>query len=231
MSRSPPKSPPRAPPPGVRPPPGPPPAPPQKQWVFVDHIAELQARLDAEGGSTCEEFRFNNRGGCSKCRSPLDKCCKYLERVRQRRVDGWELGDAAREGMTTLVAALVEQGGLRDVNARGYSGWTPLHAACERGKTSTVKYLLSVGADPNLRDNYEATPMARGKIGKTLANGIALSKEKPFSGKSWDRCFELLRAGGAKCCDRFKRGSEGSREWIYRHCGNCGYEEGEHSEA
>jgi len=57
---------------------------------------------------------------------------------------------AAAQGVTTVKALrlLVEHGA--SVDLLDSNGWTALHHACRSGKTESVKYLLSVGADPTL---------------------------------------------------------------------------------
>ena len=40
-----------------------------------------------------------------------------------------------------------------DVNLKDDGGWTPIIWASEYGHVETVKFLMSAGADPNIRDN------------------------------------------------------------------------------
>lgn len=53
-------------------------------------------------------------------------------------------------GEPEVMRLLVERGA--DVNARAWSGWTPLKAAIQDGHPEAVKYLISRGADPHLPD-------------------------------------------------------------------------------
>ena len=51
-----------------------------------------------------------------------------------------------------------------DVNAQSksifdYARDTPLHRACMRGKTSTVRLLLTRGANPSALDDDDKTPL------------------------------------------------------------------------
>lgn len=53
---------------------------------------------------------------------------------------------------------LVESCGL-DIDARTFTGCTPLHIAAGRGNIETVAYLLSVGANPELLTDEGDTPL------------------------------------------------------------------------
>ena len=44
------------------------------------------------------------------------------------------------------------------INARDLSGRTPLHLSVRRGHLSMVKFLLSQGANPSIRDRSNRTP-------------------------------------------------------------------------
>jgi hypothetical protein len=57
---------------------------------------------------------------------------------------------AAYERRRGMVRVLIEGGA--DVNTRAGLGWTPLVLAARDGDIESVKYLLSKGADPNIKD-------------------------------------------------------------------------------
>ena len=46
-----------------------------------------------------------------------------------------------------------------DVNRPTYSGCTPLHTAAGRGNIAVVAYLLSMGADPDMRTDEGDSPL------------------------------------------------------------------------
>ncbi|XP_054634475.1 protein phosphatase 1 regulatory subunit 27b [Dunckerocampus dactyliophorus] len=45
-----------------------------------------------------------------------------------------------------------------DIHQRDEEGWTPLHMACSDGFPHIARYLLSLGADPNLENNSGEKP-------------------------------------------------------------------------
>ena len=57
---------------------------------------------------------------------------------------------AARDRHRSMIRLLVENGA--NVNSRAELGWTPLILAARGGDLENVKYLLSKGADPNIKD-------------------------------------------------------------------------------
>jgi cytohesin len=68
-----------------------------------------------------------------------------------------ELLDAASDGQTETVDALLHQGA--EIDARTHSGWTPLHWAVWQGHPEVVSVLLHSGADVNapVHDDYGHT--------------------------------------------------------------------------
>ena len=75
--------------------------------------------------------------------------------------DKWTpLHDAAREGNTKVVQALLASGANPNT-AGGARKSTPLHCAAEEGHAEAVQTLLAGGADPNAEDDYKRTPLHR----------------------------------------------------------------------
>ncbi len=69
------------------------------------------------------------------------------------------------DGWMPTVKFLIEQLGA-DVNARDYSGYTPLHHAAARGDNDMIKYLVSKGADVKAvsRSGQTTADMANGPV-------------------------------------------------------------------
>ena len=66
------------------------------------------------------------------------------------------MADAAEEGDTKKIKLLIKQGA--DVNCP-YDNNSPLHYAIRGNQYNTIKFLLSLGADPNVYDEYGRTPI------------------------------------------------------------------------
>ncbi len=64
-----------------------------------------------------------------------------------------DLQSAAREGNLNQVIRIIENG--TDVNARDNAGITALHEACRNDRRGVVEYLLTQGADKNLRVEFD----------------------------------------------------------------------------
>ena len=67
------------------------------------------------------------------------------------------LASAAREGDLDRVKAAVIRG--EDIDGRGPDGDTALHKACRNGHVDIVKYLLDNGANTELKECSDWTPL------------------------------------------------------------------------
>ena len=72
------------------------------------------------------------------------------------RQNGNAPADAAEEGDNKKIKLLIKQGA--DVNCP-YDNNSPLHYAIRGNRYNTIKYLLWMGADPNVYDEYGRTPI------------------------------------------------------------------------
>lgn len=71
---------------------------------------------------------------------------------------GTPLYYAASYGLSELVNALIDAGA--DINAPGgWNGGTPLHAAVFRGRVSCARILLERGADAEIKDRIDTSPV------------------------------------------------------------------------
>ncbi|KAK2919467.1 protein phosphatase 1 regulatory subunit 27b isoform X1 [Channa argus] len=64
--------------------------------------------------------------------------------------------EAVLSGNLECVKLLFQYGA--DVHQRDEEGWTPLHMACSDGFPHIARYLLSLGADPELENNCGERP-------------------------------------------------------------------------
>jgi Ankyrin repeats (many copies) len=96
-------------------------------------------------------------------RDTVTRLRAYAPEARERRpgLMAW----AAAGGRLEAIALLAELG--FDVNARGrldipleQQWFTPLHQAAEAGDVAMARLLLGLGADPNIRSEWGATPLA-----------------------------------------------------------------------
>jgi hypothetical protein len=78
----------------------------------------------------------------------------------QQQSASYKFLQAIRSGDGAAVTQMLDQPGQRIVNTRDVSsGETALHIVVKRGDATYLRYLLSKGADPNIRDNAGNTPM------------------------------------------------------------------------
>jgi ankyrin repeat protein len=105
----------------------------------------------------------------------------------QQQSASYKFLQAVRSGDGTVVTQLVEQPGQRIVNTRDVTnGETALHIVVKRGDATYLRYLLSKGADPNVRDNAGNTPMMLAVQGgePALIDILALVKANANLGNS-----------------------------------------------
>lgn len=77
--------------------------------------------------------------------------------MSQRNSDGsTALHLACRAGNLELAAVYIQL--LISVDAFDFNNWTPLHEAASNGQQRVCKYLLKLGADPNLKNDCDETP-------------------------------------------------------------------------
>lgn len=109
-----------------------------------------------------------------------------------REVMSMELYDES--AMVELVTSLLEAGA--DVNKPLSDGWLPLSSAIERNLEDITRLLLSHGADANIEDLYQETPLIR-----------AIKHDQT-------QIFQLLVRGPARA-DINRKNSDGSTPLIY----------------
>lgn len=105
----------------------------------------------------------------------------------QQQSASYKFLQAVRSGDGTVVTQLVEQPGQRIVNTRDVTnGETALHIVVKRDDATYLRYLLSKGADPNIRDNAGNTPMMLAVQGgePALIDILALVKANANLGNS-----------------------------------------------
>ncbi len=82
-------------------------------------------------------------------------------------VQGDEIHDAAGKGDAERVTDLL-QARPELVNAKTKRGRTPLHFAAERAHKAVVELLLANEADPNVTDEFGATPLHDAAFGRRI---------------------------------------------------------------
>ncbi|XP_036176948.1 oxysterol-binding protein-related protein 1 isoform X2 [Myotis myotis] len=111
-----------------------------------------------------------------------------VERTQQRKLEELLL-EAAREGKTAELLALLNSPNPPDVNCADQLGNTPLHCAAYRARGPCVLALLKSGADPSLRNRNDQKPLhlAQGAEVKQLLSGnTALYRAlRRFEGPLW----------------------------------------------
>jgi ankyrin repeat protein len=90
-----------------------------------------------------------------------------MSEIHPTRPEAVPLYYAALCGFSDLVEHLIAADS-RDVNSRGGSHTTPLHAASVKGHLFVASLLLKNGADPNSRDDRGRTPLHRVSQGGQL---------------------------------------------------------------
>ena len=68
------------------------------------------------------------------------------------------LFSAASKGNTELLLELIDDGA--DVNVVSYTGFTPLHRACQHGNTEVVEQLIKNGADASIKTRENETALS-----------------------------------------------------------------------
>lgn len=74
-------------------------------------------------------------------------------------VDASPLHYAAEEGQVELMEMIVNDSSCEVLNVMDNNGNTPLHWAAGKNQVESVKFLLSKGANPNLRNNAMMAPL------------------------------------------------------------------------
>jgi ankyrin repeat protein len=72
---------------------------------------------------------------------------------------------SARDGDLAVLGRVLDEDPAA-VNARGWMGETPLHAAAAAGSAGAVRMLLAARADPRLRRDNGDTPLHRAASGE-----------------------------------------------------------------
>ena len=108
-------------------------------------------------------------------------------------VDIW---NAAREGNIEAVKQHLAAG--RNVNAKGYDGWTPLHFATYNGRKEIVELLITKGADVNAPLGDGLTPLD----GVIIWLGGNMPNSPSFRNQT--ETADLLRKHGDKTCTELK---------------------------
>jgi ankyrin repeat protein len=77
-----------------------------------------------------------------------------------------------------------------DVNARDYSGFTPLHHAAARGDNEMIRYLVSKGADVQAvaRNGMTTVDMANGPVQRISPHLETVALLESLGAKNNHRC-------------------------------------------
>nr|KAF6405854.1 transient receptor potential cation channel subfamily A member 1 [Rousettus aegyptiacus] len=92
--------------------------------------------------------------------SELYPCMKKQKKLRKHDdVNASPLHHAAEEGQVQLMELIVSDSTCEVLNVMDNYGNTPLHWAAVKNQAGSVKFLLSKGANPNLRNNSMMAPL------------------------------------------------------------------------
>lgn len=102
---------------------------------------------------------------------------------------------AAAEGMTDVVAAMLDSGRPVALNAQDSHGWTALTTAAHRGQGDIVRLLLKAGADADIPDQMKrkALDYARDGAIKTMLQRHVTVAELTRKATVTDKPVLLLR--------------------------------------
>ncbi|KAG7671397.1 hypothetical protein Ndes2437A_g04051 [Nannochloris sp. 'desiccata'] len=128
---------------------------------------------------------------------------ELIKLCQKRDEDGRSLlHSAVVGGNMHLVQLLVERCGNERINSQDSEGWTPLTSAVSCGFEEIVKYLLSLGADPNSTNAQNRTPLhyaaSKGRVPiiKLLIEAGAKTNTKDIAG--WLPLHRAASAGRAE---------------------------------
>lgn len=83
----------------------------------------------------------------------------------------------------------------RDVNAKSYTGLTPLHVTIAEGYRDMVELLLSRGADVNARDGFGKTPLHKASYyDRQEIARLLISQGADVNAKDWEGDTPLYNA-------------------------------------
>ncbi|XP_015677447.1 oxysterol-binding protein-related protein 1 [Protobothrops mucrosquamatus] len=103
-----------------------------------------------------------------------------VERTQERKLEEFLL-QAAREGETGKLSALLNRSNSPDINCTDQMGNTPLHCAAYRAHKHCALKLLKCGADTNIKNKNGQTPLALAQgaeMKQLLGGGIAKVSNK-----------------------------------------------------
>ncbi|XP_058833410.1 ankyrin repeat domain-containing protein 54-like [Topomyia yanbarensis] len=122
-----------------------PPRPSDDQWQAASRVGESILESDVER-RTLKNRRFAKRSPApySKCRPKAALTSQFL--------------NAAMVNNTELLEDMINKGFDPDTREQAFNR-SALHIACSRGFTDAVRLLLEKGANPNIRDLNENTPL------------------------------------------------------------------------
>lgn len=110
-----------------------------------------------------------SKEGIKPEQSSLSPREQYRRHLLEKYGESMPLEDAIVGDFTSCVQAAVKKQGTANFVVDDDMGWTVLHYACLHGSPETVQLLLSLGADPGIRD-------AQGELPVSLAWGAIHSQ-------------------------------------------------------